>query len=318
VQIAVLVFALVLVIVFGVYWMFILRPEEQEDRALRKRLTVRRARALTTTLLRARQRMSSVGAIEKLLTQWSGALEPLHRLIERSAVRTNTGTVVMASLFLIVVGMVLAALTRLGPGAYVVGALAGAIPTLYLRRAARKRLATFEAQFPEAVDFMARALRAGHTLPTALQLVGSEIPDPIGAEFGLLADQQNYGMSMPDALKAFAERVPLLDARFFVTAVLTQREMGGNLSEVLDNLASVIRERFKVKRQVRAVSAHGRITATVLGFLPPAVAAILFIIAPAHMLVLIQDSIGRALVGGGLVLQFVGVIWIRKVVEVEY
>src|SRR4029079_19478136 len=110
-----------------------------------------------------------------------------------------------------------------------------------------------EEQFPEAVDLIARALRAGHALPTAIGMVAAEIPNPVGAEFKKLYDQQNFGMSLPDSLRAFADRVPILDARFFVTAVLTQRESGGNLAGVLDNLASVIRERFKVKRQVRVI-----------------------------------------------------------------
>jgi tight adherence protein B len=149
-------------------------------------------------------------------------------------------------------------------------------------------------------------------------MVGDEVPDPVAAEFRLLFEQQNYGMSLTDALKAFAERVPIIDARFFVTALLTQREMGGNLSEVLDNLASVIRERFKVKRQVRVVSAHGRITGMVLGFLPPIVAIVLFVLNPKHMRLLIDDPIGVHMVMVGVVLQVIGVIAIRRIVDVEY
>ena len=149
-----------------------------------------------------------------------------------------------------------------------VGLLLSAAPIVYVRRAATKRVALFEEQFPEAVDLMARSLRAGHALTSALQMVGEEMQEPVGTEFRLLFDRQNFGMSLPDALKEFGNRIPLVDARFFVTAVLIQRESGGNLSQVLDNLASVIRERFKVKRQVRVMSAHGRITGWVLGCLP--------------------------------------------------
>ena len=116
---------------------------------------------------------------------------------------------------------------------------------------AKRRVRSFEEQFPEAIDLLARALRAGHAFITGLSMVAEEMPDPVGTEFKLAFDRQNFGMPLPDALRALGERVPLLDARFFVTAVLTQREAGGNLSEVLDNLASVIRERFRVKRQVR-------------------------------------------------------------------
>ena len=125
-------------------------------------------------------------------------------------------------------------------------------------------------------------------------------------------------MPFPDALRDFGERIPVLDAKFFVTAVLIQRESGGNLSEVLDKLSAVIRERFKVKRQVRVISAHGRITGMVLGFLPPAVAGILLIISPRHMALLFNDPLGLYMVAGAIFLQVVGVLAIRKIVDVEY
>jgi len=151
-----------------------------------------------------------------------------------------------------------------------------------------------------------------------LQMTGEEIPDPVGGEFKLVFDQQNYGMSLAEALKQLAARVPLIDARIFVTALLTQRETGGNLSEVLDNIASVIRERFKVKRQVRVMSAHGRITALVLGILPIAVASAIFLISPQQMLILRDDPAGPSLVAAGVVLQIIGILIIRRIVDVEY
>ena len=123
-------------------------------------------------------------------------------------------------------------------------------------------------------------------------MVADEVPDPVGGEFRLLYDQQNFGMPMPDALRAFAERVPLLDARFFVTAVLTQRESGGNLAEVLDNLGVVIRERFRVKRQIRVVTAHGRITGSVLVLIPVVIVLAMVVVAPDHILTLVQDPLG--------------------------
>ena len=197
-------------------------------------------------------------------------------------------------------------------------AAASSLPLLYVRYQANKRLATFEEQFPEAVDLMARALRAGHALTTALQMAAEEIPSPVGRELKLVFEQQNYGMPLQDALRAFAARVRLLDARIFVTALLTQRETGGNLSEVLDNIASVIRERFKVKRQVRVMSAHGRITGWVLGLLPPALAVILFIISPQHILMLRDDPLGVEITVAGIALQIIGVLIIRRIVDVEY
>src|SRR6476661_7131337 len=166
-----------------------------------------------------------------------------------------------------------------------------------------RRLKKSEEQLPEAIDLIGRALRAGHAFTTGLAMAAEEIPKPVGEEFKRLYDRQNFGMQLPDAMKAFAARIPLIDARFFVTAVLTQRETGGNLGEVLDNLASVIRERFKVKRQVRVLTAHGRITGWVLAGLPPALAAAMFVIAPGHLKILTGDPLGVQMIIGALVLQ---------------
>ena len=176
----------------------------------------------------------------------------------------------------------------------------------------------FEEQFPEAIDLLARALRAGHALTTGLSMVAEELPQPIGGEFKQLFDQQNYGLPLPQALKNFADRIPSIDARFFVTAVLTQREAGGNLSEVLDNLASIIRDRFKVKRQVRVISAHGRITGWILSALPTSLALFIAFSNPAKYRAFYTDSLGMQLIGGALVLQVVGVLIIRKIVQIEY
>ena len=180
------------------------------------------------------------------------------------------------------------------------------------------RLRTFEEQFPEAIDLISRALRAGHAFTTGLGMVADEIPAPVGQEFRRLYDEQNFGMSLPDAMRAMAKRVPVLDARFFVTAVLTQRESGGNLSEVLDNLASVMRERFKLKRQIRVVSAHGRISAWVLSCLPPALAGVLFLLSPDFMRILWEDPLGVQLVMIAVALQIVGTFIISRLVRIEY
>jgi tight adherence protein B len=144
------------------------------------------------------------------------------------------------------------------------------------------------------------------------------MPPPIGTEFRILYDEQNFGLTLPDALRNFARRIPVLDARFFVTAVLTQRESGGNLAEVLDNLSSVIRERFKVKRQVRVISAHGRITGWVLSLLPPSLAVATLALNPDHLGTLTGSTLGQQMIITAIVLQVVGTLIIRKIVNVEY
>jgi tight adherence protein B len=168
------------------------------------------------------------------------------------------------------------------------------------------------------VELIARALRAGHAFTTGLGMAADEIKPPVGAEFKRVYDEQNFGMSLVAALRGMAVRVPVLDARFFVTAVLTQRESGGNLSEVLDNLARVIRERFRVKRQIRVISAHGRLTGWILVCLPPALGLVLFTINPETRQLMFNDPMGQNMMVTALVLQIIGTLIIRKIVNIEY
>ena len=317
--IAIGVFAAVLAIVLGAYWMLIVRPESGERESIQKRLRRPRSVRLLAKLEKDPEKLSAVGSVDTVLTRLDSFSSPLQRLILQSGLQLTVGTLVLGSIALgFATAAVVTVVFRSLSIAMVLGAVLAMFPFLFVKRKATKRLRVFEEQFPEAIDLIARALRAGHALPTALQMVADEIPEPVGGEFKQMFEQHSYGMGLPETLRAFGDRVTLLDARFFVTAVLTQREMGGNLSEVLDKLAAVIRERFKVKRQVRVISAHGRITGMVLGFLPPATAAILFIISPTHMRLLIDDPLGMYMVGLAIFLQIVGVLAIRKIVDVEY
>ncbi len=312
------VFAAVFVIVAGAYWLFVARPEDDEARALRRRLRPEKV-SVFAPVVKAEERLSTVGLVESLLRSSQRISTPLRNLCLHSGLSVTPGVLLLACVLFGLVGFVIAALVTRTPFAGVfLGAVFGAMPLLYVRNKALTRLARFEEQFPEAIDLLARSLRAGHALTTALQLASEEMPDPVGPEFQLLFDRQNYGMSLPDALREFAARIPLLDARFFVTAVLIQRETGGNLSGVLDNLASVIRERFTVKRQVRVLSAHGRITGWVLGMLPPVVGAILFLLNPDLMSVMITDPLGNIMLAVGFGLQVIGVLIIRRIIDIEY
>jgi tight adherence protein B len=316
------VFVLVLVIVFGAYLLLVVGPEQRESGAVRRRLKSSRpkiSKPEVREIGKTAERLSAMALLDRILRRWTGVSAPLKELIDQSGMQQSVGSLVLQCIFCTTVTIAVVGLfTSYSFPVLVLGLTAGAAPIVYVRRRARKRLAQFEEQFPEAIDLIARALRAGHALPTALQLASEEVPDPVGGEFRLLFDQQNYGLSMTDALRAFGERVPVLDARFFVTAVQTAREMGGNLSEVLDKLAAVIRERFKVKRQVRAVSAHGRITGVALGLMPPAVALVLYILSPAHIGLLVQDPLGLYMLFAAVTLQIVGVLIIRKIVDVEF
>jgi len=313
-------FFLTLALVLGAYWVFVVRPERQTKDALWRRLkfTAPAARVRAKLLKRAQQ-LSAVPAFDSLLNRGRAGVRPAERLIEQSGSSMTVGTFLLASGLC---GLVATLVAQRVAGMFFVslalGALAAMVPTSVLRVKRTKRLLRFEEQFPEALDLMARALKAGHAFTTGLAMIAEELPKPIGPEFRLLYDQQNYGMLLPDALKAFAQRIPLLDARFFVTAVLIQRESGGNLSEILDNISSVIRDRFRVKRQIRVISAHGRLTGYVLCAVPPALGFVLFLINPEHWRTLIGNSLGVRLIMLAIFLQIMGTLIIRKLVRIEY
>jgi tight adherence protein B len=193
----------------------------------------------------------------------------------------------------------------------------GVLPYGWLvhKRTARRK--KFEEMFPEALDLLSRAIRAGHAFQTAMGMVADELPEPVGPEFKKTFDQQNFGLPLREALNEMAERMPLLDVRFFVTAVLIQRDTGGNLSEILDNLGHVVRERFKIRRQIRVHTAHGRFTGYVLLALPAALAVALSFINPEHMGLLFHERMGQMMLIGAIVMQTVGYIWIRQVIKIE-
>lgn len=314
-------FGLTLSLVLGAYWAFVLRLETSEDVALRKRLQPTPAGRTTPKagILRATRQLSNVATFNSALGQASRLTAPLNRDIAQAGLTLTVGTVLLTSgclallAYLAVRFITFSSLLAVGAGF-----AAAFLPFIYVKHMKTRRLRKFEEQFPEAIDLIGRSLRAGHAFSTGLAMAGEEIPKPVGEEFKLLYDRQSFGMPLPEAMKDFAARIPLIDARFFVTAVLTQRETGGNLGEVLDNLAAVIRERFKVKRQVRVLTAHGRITGWILAGLPPSLAAAMFIMSPGHMMLLVNDPLGVKMIVGALVLQVIGTLIIRKLVDIPY
>jgi len=318
-ELVALTFILVLSIVAGSYWALVLRPEQAEEAALHGRLKKAAPTGNLTKLLKAPERLSDVGAFDRLLVRSGQVITPLQRMLEQSGLRMTVGTLLLACLCAGMLGFFLVfRFFNLLLVAFFMGAVFASLPIAYVNHARNKRMLTFEEQFPEAIDLLARALRAGHALTTGLNMVAEELPQPIAGEFKLLYDQQNYGLPLPHALRSFADRIPTLDARFFVTAVLTQRDAGGNLSEVLDNLASIIRDRFKLKRQVRVISAHGRITGWVLSILPTALALFIALTNPAKYRSFYTDPFGMQMIAFALVLQVIGVIAIKKIVKIEY
>jgi tight adherence protein B len=180
-----------------------------------------------------------------------------------------------------------------------------------------KRFEKFEELFPEAIDTLARAVRAGHAFTTALEMITDEVSEPVCGEFRQLFEEQKFGMPVRDALMNLTERMPLVDVKFFVTAVMLQRETGGNLAEILDNLSYVIRERFKIQRQVRVYTAQGRLTMLFLMLLSPVVVLLLLVFSPDFVKPLFSDPIGHSLLVAGITLQTVGYFVIRKIIKIQ-
>jgi tight adherence protein B len=316
-----LTFVAVLAVVFGAYWFTVGEPEAREQQKLRRRLKAD-ARAATTAsvqLLRQETALSSIGALNVALERSGRLVDPLRAFLGNSGLPLTVGTFLLLTTTIF---MATAVVVRIYiPVVWValpVAAAAALLPYFAVAYFRSVRTRKFEEQFPEAIELVARAMRAGHAFTTGIKIAADELPEPAGPEFRLLYERQNYGAQMPDALRAFAERIPTIDARFFVTAVLTQREAGGNLSEILDRLAAVMRERFRIRQEVRVKSAHGRITAYVLAAMPPTLALLLLMTSPQQMMILASDPLGVRLIIAGVVLQIVGVLIVRKIVDIQY
>ncbi|CAB3756114.1 pilus assembly protein TadB [Burkholderia puraquae] len=198
-----------------------------------------------------------------------------------------------------------------------VALFAGCWPTMYVMRCRGKRMRKLERQLPDICDMISRALRSGHSFTSTLGMVGDEFPDPMGGEFRITFDEVNYGVSLHDALMNLATRVPVQDLRYFVIAVLIQRETGGNLAELLDCISALIRERFKLFDKVRVLSAEGRLSAWILGLLPFGTAAVMALLNREFLSVLWEDPAGIRMVGGMLVSMLFGLFWIRRIVRIR-
>lgn len=197
-------------------------------------------------------------------------------------------------------------------------AAAGAsLPLFYVLHRRTRRLMKLEAQLPEATDLISRALRAGHSLSSALEMAGDELPQPIGAELAMVFGQINYGVTLNDALAGLTDRVPVDDLRYLVIAILIQRESGGNLAEILDNVGSLIRKRLQLLDKVRVLSAEGRLGGWILTALPPGMAVVVYQLNPELMSTLWKDPTGIHMMWTAIVMTCVGVLWIRQIVRIH-
>ena len=261
--------------------------------------------------------LSEIPALDNLLRR-SERVSNLQIFLSQADLTMRAGNLLLLSLATAVATGIVLRLVSGSMAFALVGVLVGALmPYSYTSFRRSRRFQKFEELFPQAIDTLARAVRAGHALTTALELISSEVSEPVSSEFRKLFEEQKFGLPMRDALINLTERMPLVDVKFFVTAVMLQRETGGNLAEILDNLSYVIRERFKIQRQVRVFTAQGRLTMILLMLLPPIIVTTMLIMNPGFIRPLFTDPIGHTLIVGGITLQTIGYFVIRRIIQIQ-
>jgi tight adherence protein B len=314
-----LTFLIVIVVFFGI-WMMVGADTKQE--VVRRRMdAVRKAERrgdVSMGLKLARDEMlSSVPAIHRLMMHWEWSVR-LQERISQAGLTMKAGKLILISGCLwLGTTFVIGLFTPMIPVGLLVGICVGMAPygvVMYLRQ---KRLRAFEERFPEALDLLGRAVRAGHAFTTGLEMIAKESPDPIASEFRTTFEEQNFGLPLRDALLNMTERIPSIDVRFFVTALLIQKETGGNLAEILDSLARVIRDRFRIYREVRVRTAQGRLTAGILIALPVFMMIVLMVMNPTYIGVLFHDPKGVLALTVAGIMQVIGSMVIWKIIHIE-
>jgi tight adherence protein B len=314
----ILIFVAVVLLIEGLYlnWNSSRGPEAARAGRRLKMLSGSDSEVRSTSIVKERL-LSESPELQKLLATVP-RIQTLDRNLHQSGRSWNVAQFLglsAAAFFLSFVAVGLAAIplaTKL-----LVAAAVATLPYLWVLSAKGKRLARLEAQLPDALDLMARALRAGHAFPTALKMVGDEMTDPLAAEFRLASDEVNFGVSMQAALTNLAARIPSTDLRYFVIAVLIQRETGGNLSELLTSISAIIRSRMKLMGQIRVLSAEGKMSAWVLSLLPFGAAGMIQMTNPEFLEVLYTDPAGQKMLMAAGVMMVVGILVMRKIIRIR-
>ncbi len=312
------VFVLVLLAIVGGY--FLLSAGRGEKKEIKKRISLlelRNLRDADVPEFLKKEVLSEVPLLNRLLSRVDIAAT-FDRRLRQADMKMPVGTFLLLSLVLFVVG-ILAGRILHWPTilSIVVGIALLTIPNIIVDIKRRRRLKRFMNHFPEALEMFARSLRAGHSFTGAIQLVAQEMPDPIGPEFSKVFEEQNLGIPLRQALIGMTDRVDILDVKFFVTAILIQRETGGNLAEIIDKIAYVIRERFRVQGQLKVFTAQARISGTILALLPVGMAVLLGILNPDYMKPLWIERAGKIMIAVAVTMQILGFIVIRKIIRIK-
>jgi tight adherence protein B len=317
--VAVLVFVAVLLLLEALYliWKSYKGPEAKKLDKRLQALSASHDATAQAQLLKERM-LSEVPALQRLLFSIPRA-HSLDKFILQSGLNWTVSKLLLSCAGFGVIGLVL--MTGLAHQPILLSAAAAAalaaLPLLYLQHKRSGRLDKLERQLPDALDLVTRALRSGHSFSSGLQMIGEEMAEPIANEFRIVSDEVNFGVSLQQALTNLSERVPLTDLRYFVVAVLVQRDSGGNLTEVLGNLSRLVRERLKLYGKVRVLSSEGRLSAWIVGSMPFALAGVMNLVNPSFMSPLWKDPIGIAIIKYMLILMAFGVLILRKIIKIR-
>jgi len=317
--IALTVFVIVAAATFAAISLFDQRNAQArliKERLAQERKSPDRAPEEELALLRDEQ-LSQIPALDNLLRR-SARVSAIQKTLTQAGLEMRAGNFLALCAVAGVAAAILAySLSKQVEITWIALLVGFILPYSWASYKRNKRFEKFEELFPEAIDTLARAVRAGHAFTTALEMITAEVSEPIAGEFRQLYEEQKFGMPVRDALMNLTERMPLVDVKFFVTAVMLQRETGGNLAEILDNLSYVIRERYKIQRQVRVYTAQGRLTMALLMGMPPIIVTVMLILNPGFIKPLFSDPIGHTLLVAGITLQTVGYFVIRKIIRIQ-
>ncbi|MES2902256.1 MAG: type II secretion system F family protein [Pseudomonadota bacterium] len=314
-----LVFIAVILLLEGLYlmWQTYKGPQAKKVQRRLKSLSATRDSSAQSHVLRERM-MSELPPLQRLLLSLPRAHQ-LDRALIQAGLNWNVSNLMLGALALGALGYL--GMTMLLHQPVLVGVLAGAglaaLPLVYVRQRRARRLKKLEQQLPDALDLLARALRAGHAFGAGLQMIGEEMSEPIASEFRFAHDEVNFGVSLEQALSNLSIRAPIADLRYFVVAVLIQRDAGGNLTEVLTNLGRLIRQRLKLHAHVRVLSAEGRMSAWLLALLPFAIGGLMHVFNPDFMAPLWNDPLGETIVHSMLVSMAFGIMLLRKIIRIR-
>jgi tight adherence protein B len=310
-------FAVVLLLEAGyTAWNASMGPEAKRIQHRLQAMSAGSAASAASSIVKQRL-LSEVPTMERVMLRIP-RLQQVDRLLVQSGLNWSVARFLGVTLLTMIVTLVAAWLLHFYWLFILLGVAAVAtLPLLYVLRARNKRIHTVESQLPDVLELMSRALRAGHSFPSSLEMVATEAPNPIAGEFKTTFDEVNYGIPMQDALMNMTTRIASSDLRYFVVAVLIQRETGGNLAELLDNLARLMRERFKLLGQIRVLSAEGRLSAWILTLLPFVLAGMVNIVHPKFLAVLWEDPVGLKLIYAALTMMLLGILWMRKIIKIR-